>query len=145
MHTGLVALIACLPLAAHADECRPTPGRTVGTHYDLSKATHQPGDLGSGLVLHGRVLAAPDCRPVPGIRIVHRQAGEDGRYVDRLYAWRLSDREGAYRFATEWPALHPPHIHFLVEAPGYAPLATQWIADQRVSSAQFDLILRPTD
>jgi protocatechuate 3,4-dioxygenase beta subunit len=145
MRRILLTVAACLSLAAHAGDCRPTPGRTLCTHYDLSKATHQPGDLGRGLVMHGRVLAAPDCAPVPGIKIVHWQAGAEGRYIDRLYAWRLTDQNGAYRFETEWPALFPPHIHFLVEAPGYAPLATQWIGDGRVSTVQFDLVLRPVD
>jgi len=124
-------------------DCTPTPGRTIGTHYDLSRATHQPGDVGQGFMIQGRVLSAADCRPLPGVRIVHWQAGEQGRYLDRFYAWRLSDAGGAYRFETEWPALQPPHIHFLVEAPGHRPLATQWIADERVSAAQFDLVLEP--
>ena len=56
----------------------------------------------------------------------------------------LTDEHGAYRFETEWPALRPPHVHFLVEAPGYRPLATQWVADRRVKEARFDLVLEPS-
>ena len=138
----LVSLMA-LPLSAVAADCTPTPGRTIGTHYDLSKATHQPGDLGKGLVMQGRVLSAAGCSPLADVRLVHWQAGEQGQYLDRLYAWRMTDENGAYRFETEWPALRPPHIHFLVEAPGHRPLATQWIAGSRVEEARFDLVLQP--
>lgn len=142
MRVALYLLLVVLPIAATA-ECVPTPGRTVGTHYDLEKATHQPGDLGMGLTIHGRVLAAPDCRPLPKVRITHWQAGEAGRYEDRFYAWRNTDEQGAYRFETEWPALSPPHIHFLVDVQGYRPLATQWIADGPTDEVEFDLILAP--
>lgn len=145
MRTLLLTLGLALPLAGQAAACDPTPGRTIGTHYDLTKATHQQGDLGRGLLMSGRVLAAPDCRPLVGIRVYHWQAGEQGQYIDRLYAWRLTDSEGAFRFETEWPALQPPHIHFLVDVPGYVPLATQWVADERVPAAEFDLVLQPRE
>jgi protocatechuate 3,4-dioxygenase beta subunit len=134
---------ALLPIVASAADCTPTPGRTIGTHYDIAKATHQPGDLGTGLLMHGRVLSAAGCHPLAGVKVIHWQAGEEGRYLDRLYAWRLTDDKGGYRFETEWPALRPPHIHFLVEAPGHQPLATQWIADERVDEARFDIVLQP--
>lgn len=138
-------LLCLLPFAVVAADCEPTPGRTIGTHYDIGKATHQPGDLGKGLLMRGRVLSAEGCRPLAGIKLIHWQAGEAGRYVDRLYAWRLTDDNGAFRFETEWPALRPPHIHFQVEAPGYRPLATQWIADERVDEAHFDIVLEPLE
>lgn len=132
-----------LSCGAGANDCIPTPGRTLGTHYDVDKATHQPGDLGQGLHIQGRVLAAPDCRPLPAVRLVHWQAGVQGRYLDRLYAWRLTDRGGGYAFETEWPALRPPHIHFLAEVPGFRPLATQWVGDAPVTEVQFALVLQP--
>ena len=78
-----------------------------------------------------------------GIKVLHWQAGEDGQYLDRLYAWRFTDDQGAFSFETEWPALRPPHIHFQVEAPGHRPLATQWIADSRVEQVRFDIVLQP--
>ena len=124
-------------------EAHVTDVKVTFTHYDISKATHQPGDLGRGLLMHGRVLSAKDCIPLAGVKIIHWQAGEQGQYVDRLYAWRLTDDQGGYRFETEWPALRPPHIHFLGEAPGQRPLATQWISRERVRDAQFDLVLQP--
>jgi protocatechuate 3,4-dioxygenase beta subunit len=93
--------------------------------------------------MQGQVLSAADCTPLAGVKLFHWQAGEQGQYLDRLYAWRLTDQDGAFRFETEWPALRPPHIHFLVEAPGHSPLATQWIAGSRVEEARFDLVLDP--
>lgn len=141
-----VSLLLCvLSGAAFPADCVPTPGRTIGTHYDISKASHQPGDLGRGLLMQGRVLSATDCRPLAGVKVIHWQAGEQGQYLDRLYAWRLTDEDGAYRFETEWPALRPPHIHFLVEVAGYQRLATQWISRERVGEAHFDLVLQPLD
>ena len=138
---GLLAQL--LPFATVAADCEPTPGRTIGTHYDISKATHQPGDLGKGLLMQGRVLSADGCRPLAGVKLIHWQAGEEGQYIDRLYAWRLTDENGAFRFETEWPDLWSPHIHFQVEVPGYRPLATQWVGEQRVDEANFDIVLEP--
>ncbi len=144
MHHSLLCVLAGLmPIVAVAADCTPTPGRTVGTHYDISKATHQPGDLGKGLHVHGQVLSVEGCRPLVGVKLIHWQAGEEGRYLDHLYAWRLTDDNGAFRFETEWPALRPPHIHFLVDTPGYHPLATQWIADAPVDEIRFDIVLQP--
>lgn len=140
----LSALALVFPGVGTAADCTPTPGRTIGTHYDIDKATHQPGDLGKGLLMSGQVLSAAGCRPLAGIRVVHWQAGERGQYLDRFYAWRLTDSDGAFRFETEWPALRPPHIHFLVEAPGHRPLATQWVAGDRVEAARFDIVLQPS-
>ena len=141
--TLLCVLMGLMPVLAGAADCTPTPGRTIGTHYDVSKATHQPGDLGKGLRMHGQVLTADGCRPLPGVKVLHWQAGDDGQYLDRLYAWRLTDENGAYGFETEWPALRPPHIHFQVEVPGYRSLATQWIADGPVDEVRFDIVLQP--
>lgn len=141
MFRHLMIVLSFLPITSVADDCIPTPGRTIGTHYDISKATHQSGDLGKGLVMHGKVLSVDGCRPLVGVKVLHWQAGEQGRYVDRLYAWRFTDENGAYRFETEWPALNPPHIHFQVEAPGHEPVATQWIARERVDEVEFDIVL----
>lgn len=126
--------------ALHAGECTPTPHRTTGIHY--KPVTEQRGDVGKGLRVSGRIGAAPDCAPVPNARVAHWQAGEDGRYADRLRAYLYSDTRGAYTFETEWPALRPPHIHFIVSAEGYEVLETQWIGDERTDRIEFDMVLR---
>ena len=111
-----------------------------GTHFE--PVTSEQVDIGKGLVLQGRVLAAPDCRPVPGARIVHWQAGETGKYVDHLRAWLTSGADGSYRFETEWPALPTPHIHFMVTAEGFRPLTTQWVGDAPVDRVCVDQAAR---
>lgn len=67
-------------------------------------------------MVHGRVLAAPDCTPVTQAKVAHWQAGEDGRYSNRLRAYLFTDANGHFQFETEWPKLVPPHIHFIVIA-----------------------------
>ena len=88
MKSSLVLALLALSSATQAADCTPTPSRTVGTHYDISKATFQPGDIGDGLLFSGRVLSAKDCQPLPNEKVLYWQAGESGRYEDHLYAWR---------------------------------------------------------
>ncbi|MCP4408890.1 MAG: hypothetical protein GY807_14230 [Gammaproteobacteria bacterium] len=138
-------LVAALMLALHAPtagaSCTPTPHHTTGTHYQ--PVTEQRVDIGSGVTVHGRILAAPNCKLVTNARVAHWQAGEDGYYADRLRAYLLADAEGRYAFETEWPALSPPHIHFIITAEGYQALETQWIGDTRTRNIEFDMVLRP--
>ena len=137
-------LFAVLLVAWHsalqAGECTPTPHRTTGTHY--KPVTEQRGDVSTGVRVRGRILAAPDCAPVANARVAHWQAGEDGRYADRLRAYLYSAADGSYAFETEWPALSPPHIHFIITADGYEVLETQWIGDERTDRIEFDMVLR---
>ena len=97
-------LIFCVPM--QASDCIPTPHRTTGTHY--APVTVQRNDIGKGLLVHGRILSTPDCQPVAKAKVAHWQAGEDGRYSDRLRAYRFTDAEGRFSFETEWPNLRPP-------------------------------------
>ncbi len=134
-----IALLA-LSLQTFADECIPTPHRTTGTHYE--PVTVQKTDISKGVVVHGQVLAALDCTPVARARVAHWQAGVDGRYSDRLRAYLFSDTDGRFRFATEWPNLVPPHIHFIVTAEGYDTLETQWIGADRQNVINFTMVLQ---
>lgn len=139
-HWLAAALLCALPFGAGAADCRPTPHRTTGTHYQ--PVTEQKVNVGSGVVVRGRILAAPDCSPVPSARIAHWQAGEGGEYVDRLRAYLFSDAAGHYEFETEWPNLAVPHIHFIVTADGYHVLETQWIGSSREDLIEFDPVLQ---
>ncbi len=134
------AALCTLPLAALAADCTPTPHRTTGTHY--KPVTEQKGNVSTGILVRGRILAAPDCTPVANARVAHWQAGENGRYVDRLRAYLYSDANGRYEFETEWPNLFTPHIHFIVTADGYDILETQWIGRERANRIEFDMVLR---
>ena len=134
---GLV--IMTLSASCIAADCKPTPNRSTGNHY--KPVTTEETDISTGLVVRGQVLAAPDCRPVANAKVAHWQAGEDGRYADRLRAYMYTDKAGRYRFETEWPNMFTPHIHFIVTADGYRTLETQWIGDQRRHEIDFDMVL----
>jgi len=136
----LLALLLSPSFLQASGECIPTPHRTTGTHY--KPVTVQKVDVSQGIVVSGRVLAAPDCTPVPAAKVAHWQAGEQGKYVDRLRAYLFSDKNGHYRFQTEWPNLASPHIHFIVTAAGYETLETQWRGHARVNIIEFDIVLR---
>lgn len=134
-----VALIT-IPFAALAAECIPTPHRSTGTHYE--PVTEQKTNISRGIVVRGRILAAPDCTPVAHARVVHWQANENGEYVDGLRAYLFSDKNGGYKFETEWPNLAVPHIHFIITAEGYQKLETQWMGSERAKFIKFDMVLR---
>ena len=137
----LVALIVLsAPGAGLAAECAPTPHRTTGTHY--KPVTEQKENVSSGLVVRGRILAAPDCSPVANAKVAHWQAGKEGEYVDRLRAYMFADKNGYFEFETEWPNLAVPHIHFIVTTEGYHGLETQWVGFRRTELVEFDMVLR---
>ena len=81
-------------------------------------------------------------KPIAQARVAHWQAGEDGHYSDRLRAYLFTDANGRFKFETEWPNLHPPHIHFIVSAEGYDTLETQWIGDARQNVIDFPIVLK---
>ncbi len=138
----LIALSILLTMAtAQGNDCTPTPTRSSGTHFKPIKT--RAIDIGEGLLVKGKILSATTCNPIPGARIAHWQAGENGQYQDRLRAYLYSIRNGDYSFNTEWPAAFVPHIHFRVSAKGYKTLSTQWIGDERVGEMTFNMVLVP--
>jgi protocatechuate 3,4-dioxygenase beta subunit len=122
-------------------ECEPTRPMPRGTHY--SPITTEKTDVGSGLLVQGKVLSAADCSAIAGAKIGHWQANSNGKYVDELRAYLFSAKDGSYRFNTEWPAAFVPHIHFEVQAEGFVPLTTQWVGSEVVEQISFDLVLTP--
>lgn len=136
----LLVLLLIPTLGWAAGDCTPTPHRTTGTHYE--PVTVQKADVSKGVVVRGRILAAPDCAGVPGAKVAHWQADEHGEYVDRLRAYLITDENGNYQFETEWPNLAFPHIHFIVTANGYKPLETQWVGRERVNTIEFTMVLQ---
>ena len=135
----LVSLLTGVSAGAIASDCIPTPHRTTGTHYE--PVTEHKGDIGKGLVFRGRVLASPDCTPVANAKVAHWQAGINGRYRDNLRAYLFTDAQGRFSFATEWPNLTPPHIHFIVTKNGYDVLETQWIGGAPEKAVSFDMVI----
>ena len=141
MNRRILCYILLMPLssAVTAFDCIPTPHRTTGTHYE--PVTVEKIDISKGVIFRGQVLATPECEPVAGAKVAHWQAGENGRYQDRLRAFLYTDGEGRFQFETEWPNLSPPHIHFIVTADGYQVLETQWIGDMRQPEIDFTMVL----
>jgi len=135
----IFTLSIIFPLSAASDECIPTPHRTTGTHYE--PVTVQKGNISKGVVISGQVLSMPDCRPVSNAKVAHWQAGENGRYSDALRAYLFTDSNGRYQFETEWPALNPPHIHFIVTTSDHEILETQWIGSARKGKVFFNMVL----
>ena len=136
---SLFSLLLVLSTPVFANDCIPTPHRTTGTHYE--PVTEQKTNISKGVLVRGRVLESPYCTPVAAAKVAHWQAGEDGRYSDRLRAFLFTDEKGNFQFNTEWPNLTPPHIHFIVTAKGYDTLETQWIGYNRQKEIEFTMIL----
>lgn len=138
-HFSISILLLTLSAPGYANDCFPTSHRTTGTHYE--PVTVHKTDISKGMMVRGRVLTAPDCTPVAQAKVAHWQAGEDGRYRDRLRAYLFTDAQGRFQFETEWPKLVPPHIHFIVTVEGYDTLETQWIGNARQSAIEFTMVL----
>jgi protocatechuate 3,4-dioxygenase beta subunit len=121
-----------------ARELKPTEDCILGPYYRegapfRAKVT-PPLEPGTVLLVRGRIWAADTRRPLAGARLDVWQANAAGRYdnddpknppqkgVFKNRARLLADETGYYEFET----IHPgPHIHYLVQAPGYKSLITQ--------------------
>ena len=134
----VIGLVTIISAASHAKDCIPTPHRTTGTHYE--PVTEQKTNISKGITVSGLILNS-ECQPISNAKVAHWQAGEDGRYADRLRAYLFTDNKGQYKFETEWPNLNPPHIHFIITADGYEKLETQWIGKQRQEHIKFNMVL----
>jgi protocatechuate 3,4-dioxygenase beta subunit len=149
---------------AAAQQCRTTPRDQLGPFY--SGGAPEQTDLctsGSGgkarLQVSGRVLGAPDCKPLAGalVEVWHADANGNysgftrGRKDDAACLLRASiktDAEGRYSFATIVPAEYPgrpQHIHYRVSHAAHATLITQLyfarergVADELVVNVQRD-------
>src|SRR5512134_411831 len=82
---GVVGVLLAAPSALHAQQCRVTPRDQLGPFYK-SGAPAQ-GELcasGSGgkerLVIAGRILGMPDCKPLAGALVEVWQADQRGDY-----------------------------------------------------------------
>ncbi|MBI3915619.1 MAG: hypothetical protein HY322_01255 [Betaproteobacteria bacterium] len=128
---------------ALAQQCRVTPRDQLGPFYK-SGAPAQANLCASGsggrerLLVAGRVLGMPDCRPLAGAVVEVWQADARGDYSQvgakaddpgcLLRASILTDNAGRYGYSTIWPGEYPGrprHIHYRVSHTGHATLVTQ--------------------
>ena len=141
----LVMIVAAGRCNSHAGQhCIPTPPDMEGPFYVPEAPLRE--STGSGLVIRGRLLGAPDCRPLPGGRIEWWQTDRQGRYDDAHRGRQSAGPNGTYLFRTDFPGVYPgrpPHIHFKAFAPGYRPLTTQLYLLGGETEAVFDIVLVP--
>lgn len=123
--------------------CAPTQMDALGPFYTPGAPIRDK--VGEGYVLTGVVRSAQDCSPIPGAQIDVWMAGPDGVYRDDYRAVLFSAADGSYRFESHFPPPYtgrPPHIHLLVNAPGFATLVTQHYPRLGESQAAFNLVLQ---
>lgn len=138
------AVLFAVPSTLIAQQCRVTPRDALGPFYN-SGAPLQTELCASGsgggekLVVAGRVLGMPDCKPLAGALVEVWQADARGEYTlftpgkkdDERCLLRASirtDGEGRYAFTTILPGEYPGrprHIHYRLSHKGYATLVTQ--------------------
>jgi protocatechuate 3,4-dioxygenase beta subunit len=124
--------------------CQPTLGDGAGPFESNALATRRRSKIGTGHVLLGRVLAAPDCGLVRKALVVFWQAGPNG-YGPRGRGSVLTDRQGRFRFEGPVPASYggQPHIHIAIVHPAYEDLLTRYVVRPGAKTGRIRLVLTP--
>lgn len=150
---GTLLLLFCLaisPLLFDGREALAEP-RCEPTVADIEGPFYKPGapermSTGKGLVVSGRLLGAPDCRPLSGGRIEWWHADASGRYDDAHRGSLTANADGTYRYTTDFPGKYPwrpLHIHIKAFAAGYMPLTTQLYLRGGEKQIVYDIVLAP--
>lgn len=153
----MVRALACLVTAATfflglaltasetpaATRCQPTKGDSAGPFQQITTVPRR-AKIGTGHVLQGRVLRAPDCAPVANALVVLWQAGPNG-YTRRGQGSVVTDRAGRFRFEGPVPASYgrEPHIHIVVSHPAYRELLTRYVVRRGATTGRIRLVLAP--
>jgi protocatechuate 3,4-dioxygenase beta subunit len=145
---GLVAtaIAAAAVSATSARTCKPTPSDPVGPFQASGAAPPRRARIGTGHVLVGRVLRAPDCKPVGGALVDLWQASRSGQYDRRGHGSAVTSRAGVFRFEGPIPpsyAGRPAHIHIRIAAGGYAELLTRYVFRPGSRSGRITIVLEP--
>jgi protocatechuate 3,4-dioxygenase beta subunit len=142
----LLMLVLLPPGSVAADyRCPPTPPDADGPFYRPDAPVRSR--IGSGYLLMGEVKSAADCKPIGGVRLEIWMAGPDGNYGDQWRATTFARNDGRYHFVSHIPGPYgsrPPHIHLIVNAPGFDELITQHYPAPGHGEAVFDLVLIPS-
>ena len=126
--------------------CPPTPPDADGPFYRPNAPVRNI--IGSGYGLTGMVKSAVDCNRIGNAKIEIWMAGPDGVYGDAWRATLYSRANGRYYFSSHFPGHYgsrPPHIHLIVNAPGFQELITQHYLQPGQQGAVFDLVLIPRE
>jgi hypothetical protein len=163
MRSLLVLLLAAV-VAAGCDRAAPPPappatppaasapaaaaGACAGAagyeEPDTLSPTYRPGApvrsvVGKGHVLTGTVRSRRDCAPVAGARVELWPEIAGQGHPDAQRATVLTDAGGRYRFQSD----PPEHIHMLVSAEGFEPLASNRYHPEGSASGRLDILLTP--
>jgi protocatechuate 3,4-dioxygenase beta subunit len=96
--------------------------------------------VGHGHVLTGTVRSGRDCSPIAGARVELWPEIAGQGHPDAQRATVLTDAGGRYRFQSD----PPEHIHMLVSAEGFEPLASNRYHPEGRAAGRFDIVLTPT-
>jgi protocatechuate 3,4-dioxygenase beta subunit len=125
--------------------CKPTVGDTAGPFSLSPLDAPRRAKIGTGHVLHGRVVRASDCRPVTRALVIFSQAGRNG-YGPRGRGSVTTDRLGRFRIEGPVPAGYdgrPPHIHIAVLHPQYEELFTRYVVPRGAKTGRMRIVLTP--
>jgi hypothetical protein len=155
----LGVLLLAAVLMAGCDRAGPAPAATtapVGTaapaaagkagyeEPDALSPSYRPGApvravVGHGHVLTGTVRSGRDCAPVAGARVELWPEIAGQGHPDSQRATVVTDAGGRYRFESD----PPEHIHMLVSASGFEPLASNRYHPEGRTAGRFDVVLTP--
>ena len=155
----LLVLVLAAVLAAGCDRADPPPpvpstappaaasGACAPSYEepDALSPSYRPGApvravVGQGHVLTGTVRSSRDCAPVAGARVELWPEIAGQGHPDSQRATVLTAADGGYRFQSD----PPEHIHMLVSAEGYEPLASNRYHPEGRPAGRFDILLTPS-
>ncbi|HEV2825770.1 MAG TPA: carboxypeptidase regulatory-like domain-containing protein [Actinomycetota bacterium] len=155
----LLVLVLAAVLAAGCDRADPPPpvpstappaaasGACAPSYEepDALSPSYRPGApvravVGQGHVLTGTVHSSRDCAPVAGARVELWPEIAGQGHPDGQRATVVTGADGGYRFQSD----PPEHIHMLVAAEGFEPLASNRYHPEGGQRGRFDILLTPS-
>lgn len=155
----LLVLVLAAALAAGCDRSAPAPapattppaapaagGCTAGYEEpDALSPSYRSGApvravVGQGHVLTGTVRSSRDCAPIAGARVELWPEIAGQGHPDDQRATVLTAADGGYRFQSD----PPEHIHMLVSAEGFEPVASNRYHPEGQAAGRFDVLLPPS-
>jgi hypothetical protein len=111
---------------------------------DRLSPSYKPGApvrevVGDGHLLTGTVRSARDCAPVAGARVELWPEIAGLGHPDEQRATVLTGADGGYRFQSD----PPEHIHMLISAEGFEPVASNRYHPEGRAAGRFDVVLPP--